>query len=226
MPLGCFGHKLCRIPSNYTLRQSSEDDKKLPAVLQLEKSIVDATANLYFLRELKFKNILETIIKELETTSVQHLRGKMLNFERRFQPCKTLVERQFMTSIYDEIMRIYPLELWQYENYYVQLIIKAMENHDVGNYKSLFQTEMADYVKIFEEKFEELNEPIKEENEMFNKELNKWFEKVYNNAENDLFHKSQHIYDLIYQKFFLLNARNNYYSINQNSNVVLLNCTF
>ena len=156
------------------------------------------------------------MIKELQTmpnseSAIQHLQTKMLDFKNRYKPCKTLVRSKYMTSIYLDIIDFYSQVLSEYENDDVKLIVKVMKKFDVYNFRSLFQTEVAEYVKIFEEKFQELKEPIKRENEEFSNKLDKWFEEVYNKQTN-FFDKYFYIHELIYQKFFITNARNIYFS--------------
>ena len=186
-------------------------------MLQLEKSIVDASANVYFLIGLKAKNAFETVIKELQTmpnteSAVQQLQSKILDFENRYQPCKTVQEQHLMASIYPEIMVNYPPELQESENNDVKLIVNVMKKFDVHNFRKIFQSVVAEYVRIFEEKFQELKEPIKRENEMLSNELNKWFEEVYS-KRNDLFYKYTRIFSLPYKQFFAANTGNNFYSL-------------
>ena len=158
-----------------------------------------------------------TVIKELQTmpnteSAVQNLQSKILDFENQYKPCKTVQRQRFMITIYSEIIQHYPLKLEESENDDVKLIVKLLKNFNAYNAKGLFQPEMSDYVKVFEEKFQELKEVIKRENEVFSNELNKWFVEVYN-AQNDLFDKYRHIANLPYQPFFEANTRNNFNSL-------------
>lgn len=161
----------CRFPDSYVLRQPSENDKKLPATLQLEKFIVDATANLLFKLNEVVTNTANAVIRDLEALpngnhTVQQFRNEILENERTLPLCKTFFSMQVGMGVYDKVIDSY---YGQPEN------VKA----DAYNLTKNFEKETNNFNTQFEEKYEELKEAIERENKLLSEELNKWYKETY-----------------------------------------------
>ena len=207
MSLASIDYRRCRFPSNYTLRQASVKDKNLPATIQLEKFIVDESANLYFKFNEYLKGICNAVIKELEgmhygNRAVQQFKNKIIKHQERYLPCKTLHREEDMISVYEKVIDNYDHKPNYIRDNNAKLIIKALSKQNAFNSIKNFSQELDRFNTKFEQKFEQLRVPIKQENQELSEELNEWYKEDYKTM-NGAFNKFSTILDLPFDYWFL-----------------------
>ena len=207
LSLASIDYRRCRFPSNYTLRPASVKDKNLPASIQLEKFIVDEGANLYFKFNEFLKNICNAVIKDLESMhygnrAVQQFKNKIIKYQERYLPCKTLHREEDMISVYEKVIDRYDHSSNYIKDNNAKLIAKALDKRNAFNSTKNFAQELERFNTKFEVKFKQLKEPIKQENQELSKELNEWYTDDYKTV-NGAFNKFSMILDLPFDYWFL-----------------------
>ncbi|TMW54394.1 hypothetical protein DOY81_000497 [Sarcophaga bullata] len=200
-----FAYKECRFPINYVQKQSNEKDKDLPATLQLTKFIVDHGSNFYFKVNEKHKTVINSVLKELETSNdteyqVQHLKDAIKAYDAKYPFCQGFPKLQNLKLMFNVILDQCRSDIRLKKDERVKLIVEVLDKYE-DTVDNIFK-EAEEFVNNFEQKFDELKKIIEQENKMLSVELDKWYKENYD-ISSDPRVKAESLVELPFEEFFL-----------------------